>query len=108
MLRTFRTPNDPKLIWAFRIVGLPDEEVEIDNEELLVDGVRVDLPAKLSLPGYLPGEVVSQATRTSWRFKTYRVPPGAYFLLGDNTRFSNDSRFIGSIPATSIVGRVDF
>ena len=35
----------------------------------------------------------------------YTVPAGCYFMLGDNSRFSLDSRFFGAVPRKNLVGR---
>lgn len=37
--------------------------------------------------------------------REYTVPAGHYFMLGDNSRFSKDSRFFGSVPRRNLVGR---
>nr|WP_269479107.1 signal peptidase I [Carnobacterium sp. AT7] len=39
---------------------------------------------------------------------TQVVPEDEYFVLGDNRRSSNDSRYFGSIPVESIVGETSF
>ena len=35
----------------------------------------------------------------------YTVPADHYFMLGDNSRFSKDSRFFGAVPRKNLVGR---
>jgi type IV secretory pathway protease TraF len=47
-----------------------------------------------------PGEAVETAAGR------LVLAPGQWFLLGDNLPESTDSRHIGSVPASSIVGRV--
>ena len=36
----------------------------------------------------------------------WRMPGGAYFVIGDNRASSCDSRFWGSVPASQLIGRV--
>ena len=37
--------------------------------------------------------------------ESYTVPEDHYFMLGDNSRFSLDGRFFGSVPRRNLVGR---
>ncbi len=34
-----------------------------------------------------------------------KIPPGEYYVMGDNRTDSEDSRFFGPIPGSLIVGR---
>ncbi len=61
-----------------RIIGLPGETVEIHRGAVIVDGQPIPEP-------YGP-----MADDTS--FGPFKVPADAYFVLGDNRPFSNDSR----------------
>ncbi len=76
-----------------RIVAVPGDVVSSAGGHLLVDGQVVREP--YLRPGTATTGVVSQV-----------VPPGDYFVMGDNRGNSYDSRFFGPIPATSIVGKV--
>ncbi len=55
------------------------------------------------LPHYDPlGPPIPDASRQ----QPYRVPPGEFYVLGDNRAISCDSRYWGPIKGSSIVGKV--
>lgn len=89
----FRSPRSPDEDLVKRVVALPNEEVEIKEGSVFVNGRR------LNESSYFQNSVDRDIS-------LIRVPDGAYFVLGDNRLHSRDSRDIGSIPRASIVGRV--
>jgi signal peptidase I len=44
--------------------------------------------------------------RPAWEYRVVTVPEGHFFALGDNVAASLDSRDLGPIPVTAILGRV--
>ena len=81
-----------------RVVGLPGESVSMPNRgPLRIDGQIIEQPAAIADLRYLPyGNLLG----------TKPVPCNdGYYVLGDDTRDSDDSRFEGSIKAGRILGR---
>lgn len=77
-----------------RVIGLPGDRIQAINGQVYIDG-------KLLKEPYLPAGPTSLTTDLPLQ----TVPPGQYFMLGDNRTNSKDSRFIGTIPKHLIVGR---
>lgn len=77
-----------------RVVGLPGERLAAHGGKLFVNGRRLDESAYLR-PGVFTALVPT------------RVPPGAYFVMGDNRGDSCDSRAWGAVPRRNVIGRVD-
>lgn len=102
----------PKTCYVKRVIGLPGETVSIDPPDLLINGERATEPAILrriaegkgDYSGFRlaahPGAVMSKST------DVLTVGADEYFVLGDNTANSKDSRHFGSVPKENIVGRV--
>jgi len=95
----FRYPRDPKQYFIKRIVGLPNERVEIKNRKIAIYNSKS--PNGMDLDeSYLPSEDTTKGSVTT------QLGPNEYFVLGDNRPFSSDSRYWGSLPKDLIVGRV--
>ena len=93
---------DPKRMIVRRIVGLPGEELSIREDGIYVGDVRQVPPERISGVRYV-GAPTGQPVRISY---PYRIPSGSYFLLGDNTANSVDSRFWGTVTKEYIVAKV--
>lgn len=88
-----RCPLAPHVDFVKRVVGVPGDEVAMENGWLLVNGER---------PEGGPEDVILDATT----FRPLRVPEGHYFVLGDNRPDSCDSREFGLVAAELVKGTV--
>ncbi len=91
----FRFPDDETQLFVKRVIGLPGEVVEIADGAVLVDGV-----AHPELNAHVKG-------KPSGDFGPFSVPPGSYFMMGDNRTFSFDSRYWTNtyVARDAIVGK---
>lgn len=81
--------------WVKRVIGLPGDTIQVKNSVLYIDGHAVPEP-------FINGKMTVLAN-----FGPVKVPPGHIFVMGDNRNESFDSRYVGPIPISSVVGRVD-
>ena len=95
----FRYPEDPKRPFIKRLVGLGGEDVEIRDGHIFVNGDQLDGDG---LFGH--NEYFNQGTYGA-AHEVIRVPEGSYFVLGDNSGSSHDSRFWGYVPRRLMIGR---
>jgi signal peptidase I len=78
-----------------RVVGVAGDLVEVKNDSVWVNGVRLDEPYV-----YKGQATTPITTKSSWL-----VPDGQLFVLGDHRQASVDSRVFGPIPKSTVVGR---
>jgi signal peptidase I len=119
----FRLPSDPSTNYIKRLVGLPGDEVVYLNSRLYINGTAVPVAiegpwsgdgSESQPPSILGRETLGEAahdvlfipSRPSLE-GTFIVPPGHYFLMGDNRDNSQDSRYdlVGMVPEDNIVGK---
>ncbi len=73
-----------------RIIGLPGEEVLIQNGTIYINNRPLEEPYVLERPRY----------NGYWK-----VPPGHVFVLGDNRNHSTDSHILGPVPLERVLGK---
>lgn len=104
-LIAFLFPEDRRTVFLKRVIGLPGETVEVREKTVLVDGKALDEPyaAFIEAPGNEEHGGRPAANRGTWGPET--VPPGNFFVLGDNRDNSRDSRYWGYVPVEDILGQ---
>ena len=94
----------PETLYVKRVAGEPGDHVRISGGKLFINEKRVSLSNAVGEIAYdLPPHVETFSPQTD-----VTVPNGCYFVLGDNSTNSLDSRFWGSVPRGNIIGRVSF
>jgi signal peptidase I len=81
-----------------RIAGLPGEEIEIRDGVCYADGIRRTPPARISWKGVVRKGPFSQGP--------LRLRRHQYFVLGDNSYASLDSRACGPVSRAQLRGQV--
>ncbi|MGE5625778.1 MAG: signal peptidase I [Bacillota bacterium] len=104
-----------------RVVGLPGDHIVYRNKTLYINGVAMQREPKGPYTGQdatgaeLSDEHLGNVTHQvltdsvmSSREGEWTVPPGEYFMMGDNRDNSWDSRYWGFVPERDLVGKAFF
>ena len=94
----FIFPQDTKKDFIKRVVGLPGETVEIKNGTIYINDKPV-VDQKLSPQYYYNRGDFGDLG------KKIRVPDNQFFVLGDNSASSQDSRYWGFVPRGNLLGK---
>jgi signal peptidase I len=89
------TPQQSGQTFIKRVVGLPGDVIKIVDGHVIRNGVR-------EKDSYI---IQCQPNSTSCNFQTpIKIPPGMYFMMGDNRPDSEDSRYWGPVPSKWMIG----
>jgi len=122
----FRYPVDPKLNFIKRVIGLPGDTLTYRGKKLYINGELVEIEddgeyayEQPNLKGTFATQLIEKIydsthrilldkLRKSRDLEKVIVPPGNYFVMGDNRDHSNDSRYWRFVPESNVVGRAFF
>lgn len=92
----FKFPEDESILYVKRVIGLPNDKVEIKNGQLYINDKKIEEP------------YIFEKFEGNWG--PYYVPDNCYFFLGDNRNNSYDSRkwSYPFVHRKKIVGKVMF
>ena len=98
-LVVFIYPQDPKKIFIKRLIAFGGEVIELKNGHINIDGKQI-ADSKISNINYLNrGDYGKEG-------KSLTVPQGYFYVLGDSSASSYDSRYWGFVPEKSIIGKI--
>jgi len=95
-LVVFHFPLDRSQSYIKRVIGVPGDQVQVEDGVVFVNGTKLDEP-------YVPDEYRDHVT-----IPRQRVPADHYFVLGDHRSSSNDSRVWGFVERSDIYGKAVF
>jgi len=126
----FKLPRDNSTDYIKRLIGLPGDEIIVRNGVLFINGKEVpkvpdgefvtredDGPPRRiprfreTLPNGVSYTVLDSTPNGQFdNVGPYKVPPGHYFMMGDNRDNSTDSRAlwgVGYVPFENLIGRAE-
>ena len=90
-----------------RVIGLPGDTIEYKDDTLYVNGKAYKEPYLDKYKKEAEGPLTYSFKLEETAVGRKTVPKGELFVMGDNRRFSKDSRHIGTIPMSKVIGKTN-
>ncbi len=91
-----------------RVIGLPGDYIEYKDDQLYINGKPVDEPYLDEYKSQLTeGTLTQDFTLQDIDPTLEAIPEGYVFVMGDNRRYSKDSRHIGIVSEEKIIGKTN-
>lgn len=103
VFKTDSIPDRGGEIWPLRVVGLPGDRLQLRDGKLYVNEAPAEIVNKNGTIRFLSPPM---STHLRPNHEPLAVPADSYFLLGDNSEVSFDSRFWGFLPKQDVLGRI--
>lgn len=97
----FTHPENNKKLYFKRIVGLPGEEIKIENGKVYINN-------EILQEQYLPQNTYTKGGMFLKEGVAIKIPQEHYVVLSDDRKNSNDSREWGFVPRKNIIGKLWF
>jgi len=122
----FAPPQHPDQDWIKRVVGMPGDRIGYRDNVVSINGkplpyarigdykgvgrnaeTFVFTELRENLDGHPHGVLEYEAESFEDQGEgDWTVPPGHYFMMGDNRDRSDDSRFWGTVPRSALKGKI--
>jgi len=96
----FRFEREPEKDYVKRVIGVPGDVVKVEEKRVIVNGQPLTEP----YIQHIDDTIIPERDF----LPAVKVPPGHYFVMGDNRDNSADSREWGFVPREQITGRALF
>ncbi|MGF2615630.1 signal peptidase I [Rossellomorea vietnamensis] len=87
-----------------RVIGLPGDTVEYKDDVLYINGEAYDEPYLEEYKEQIDGGLLTEDFTLIEKIGQETVPENTLFVMGDNRRFSKDSRHIGVVEVDEVIG----
>ncbi|WP_456270152.1 signal peptidase I [Kushneria sp. AK178] len=117
-IMVFRFPGDTSVNYIKRVIGVPGDRIRYQDKQLYINGQPVSKELLDDSSGInnaqtlyresfrgVEHHIFNNPNAPGPQMNEVTVPPGHYFMMGDNRDDSNDSRYWGFVPEENIVGR---